>query len=83
MTLPHIFKVILPIEDQIFSFIWSDAEVFNFRPGRFTSEASLASCEWSCIESLIQYIQSQDEFSWASYDELLNKASCSLNVLTL
>ena len=70
-------------EDRYFPLYGSDAEVFNFRPGRFTSEASLASCEWSRIESLIQYIQSQDEFSWASYDELLNKASCSSNVLTL
>lgn len=49
----------------------SDLEVFNFRPGRFETEAIIDNDEWKKIECLANELKEQAEFIFPS--EILNK----------
>lgn len=52
----------------------NDAEVFDFRPGRFNTEAKLMNeNEWSRIDKLVKAISKNNNFKWISLEELCKK----------
>ena len=42
----------------------SDAEIFNFRPGRFSNESKIQNCEWSKIRSLFLYFKENENYNF-------------------
>ena len=59
-------------QPRCFPIYGSDAEIFDFRPGRFTTEAPLKEGEWNRIEELIQEILVDPSFSWISPTSVLS-----------
>ena len=49
--------------DNYFLLYGSDAEIFDFRPGRFKTEAKLLNCEWEKINKLFEYLKSHPKFN--------------------
>ena len=49
---------------RCFPLYGSDAEIFDFRPGRFLTEASLQCGEWERIKLLVEALQSDHSFRW-------------------
>ncbi len=41
----------------------SDAEIFNFRPGRFLNEAKIKNCEWKRIKDLYLYFNESKKYN--------------------
>ncbi len=41
----------------------SDAEIFNFRPGRFSNEAKIVNCEWEKINKLFVKLKEEKNFN--------------------
>ncbi|ABZ75962.1 glycoside hydrolase family 57 [Shewanella halifaxensis HAW-EB4] len=58
-----------------FSLYGSDAEVFNYRPGRFSTETKLDIDEWQRIELLFTAIKEQEHYRWVSPSELLSPSA--------
>lgn len=50
----------------------NDAEIFNFRPGRFHTETTIASDEWDRIEALFQALLTDSRFSLILPSTVLN-----------
>jgi len=50
-------------DDNYFLLYGSDAEIFDFRPGRFKTEAKIQSCEWEKINKLFKYLKSNPQFN--------------------
>lgn len=51
-------------EPRCFPLYGNDAEIFDFRPGRFMTEAPLQSGEWERIETLVEVISAEQSLSW-------------------
>lgn len=58
-------------EPRCFSLYGNDAEIFDFRPGRFMTEAPLQRGEWDRIEVLIEALAANQSFSWISPSSVL------------
>jgi len=54
-----LIKRYIGLDIPYFPVYTNDAEVFNFRPGRFKTEGKLVHDEWEKIYSLIQYLSSE------------------------
>ncbi len=70
----HINYLKSHINNQLRSFplYGNDAEVFDFRPGRFNTESSIMDeGEWIRIDKLIKSISNNHNFKWISLHELL------------
>ncbi len=50
-------------DDNYFLLYGSDAEIFDFRPGRFKTEAKIQNCEWEKINKLYEYLKSQPKYN--------------------
>ncbi len=51
----------------------NDAEIFNFRPGRYIDEAELKSDEWQKIYDLIKSLQQDPRFKFIDFPTVLQK----------
>ena len=51
-------------EPRCFPLYGNDAEIFDFRPGRFLTEAPLQSGEWERIENLVEALSADPGLSW-------------------
>lgn len=49
----------------------NDAEVFDYRPGRYSTEAALKAGEWKRIAALLRYISRKKEFKFILPSEVL------------
>tara|TARA_B100000989_G_C19531274_1_gene470063 strand:+ start:814 stop:2730 length:1917 start_codon:yes stop_codon:yes gene_type:complete len=49
--------------DNYFLLYGSDAEIFDFRPGRFKTEAKIQNCEWEKINKLFEFLKSYPKFN--------------------
>lgn len=50
----------------------NDVEIFDFRPGRFETEAELGQdSEWQCIEALFERLGDDERFRWQRPSEVL------------
>ncbi|WP_299807259.1 glycoside hydrolase [uncultured Shewanella sp.] len=76
MTLAEYFEYLAKATNgaTAFSLYGSDAEVFNYRPGRFNTETKLDLDEWQRIERLFTQIKSQEQYRWVAPSELLSVA---------
>jgi Uncharacterized conserved protein len=61
--LAYLTKVIKP-DCMAFPLYGSDAEVFDYRPGRYNTEAEVISGEWQRIETLFLRLVNASEYSW-------------------
>ena len=68
--LNYLLKVLKP-GTVAFPVYGSDAEVFDFRPGRYQTEAGQVSNEWIRIKQLFNRINHMTEYSWSTPSELL------------
>ncbi len=57
---------------QCFSIYGSDAEVFDYRPGRYTTEVDKGHQEWGRITALFTRLQSDDGYHWRLPSETLD-----------
>lgn len=58
-------------DNRSFPLYGNDAEVFDFRPGRFMTEAKIMKeGEWLRIDRLIKALSKNKNFKWISLDEL-------------
>ncbi len=53
-------------------FYGNDVEIFDFRPGRFTTEAMIEHDEWSRIQELIQQLRTDDRFIFIPPSKVLS-----------
>lgn len=58
---------------RCFPLYGNDAEVFDFRPGRFTNEAILQCGEWDRIEALVKALDADPVFTWISPSAVLEQ----------
>lgn len=58
-------------ETLCFSLYGSDAEVFDYRPGRYTSETFQSNEEWLRLSSLMTTLQDSQNFRWVLPSECL------------
>ena len=49
----------------------SDAEIFDFRPGRYKTENNIQSNEWSRVEDLIIYLKKSSEYEFINISSLI------------
>ncbi len=77
----------LSTESRYLSLYGNDVEVFDFRPGRFSTEASLEEgVEWRRIGQLFERIQQDDRFALVLPSQVLEagpKEKCGWNLLDL
>ena len=59
---------------RCFPLYGSDAEIFDFRPGRFHTEAAMEVNEWERIEKLIEHIKNEKNISWIALSDLLKNS---------
>ena len=80
----EIYKSNLDKIDRNFPIYSSDAEVFNYRPGRFNTEKINNEDEWERIYNLFKLIKTKN---WASFinpsEVLLSKNELAYNDLSL
>ncbi|MDR8524505.1 glycoside hydrolase [Shewanella fidelis] len=50
----------------------SDAEVFDFRPGRYQTETKSTQGEWQRIAALFNFLATSKQFNWQCPSEILN-----------
>jgi hypothetical protein len=55
----------------VFTLYGNDAEVFNYRPGRFTTESTMQKDEWFRMEELIISLQKDEHYKLCSLQEAL------------
>ncbi|MXR69492.1 glycoside hydrolase [Shewanella sp. JBTF-M18] len=68
----HYLKKILQPDTLAFPVYGSDAEVFDFRPGRYHTEAEKISGEWQRIKQLFIYLASQKAYCWKTPSQILS-----------
>lgn len=68
--LHYLVKVLRP-DMLAFPVYGSDAEVFDFRPGRYQTEAAQVSGEWQRIATLFNALNSMSEYQWRLPSSLL------------
>ena len=61
-------------EDQYFPLYSNDVEIFDFRPGRFSTEANILSkeSEWERISNLVIYLQNEEKINMVLPSAVLN-----------
>jgi len=71
-------------EDGSFPVYCNDAEVFNYRPGRFKTEAEVKEDEWERIFCLYNSLSENGDYKFILPSEVLNDASKSgaMNLIT-
>lgn len=69
--LQYLVKVLKP-GTVAFPVYGSDAEVFDFRPGRYHTEAEQITGEWQRIERLFFTLREMEAYYWASPSQLLS-----------
>lgn len=69
--LQYLVKVLKP-GTVAFPVYGSDAEVFDFRPGRYHTEAEQITGEWQRIERLFFTLRKMEAYCWASPSKLLS-----------
>ena len=57
---------------RTFPLYGNDAEVFDFRPGRFANEAPVQAKEWERIEKLIEHLQRDGRFAFIKPGQALD-----------
>jgi hypothetical protein len=57
---------------RCFPIYGNDAEIFDFRPGRFMTEAPLQSGEWDRIEELVEALSNDPSFQWIAPSAVLH-----------
>jgi hypothetical protein len=62
-------------ETRCFPLYGNDAEIFDFRPGRFMTEAPLQRGEWERIDILVQALSAESSVSWISPSSVLHHSS--------
>ncbi|MFT7559307.1 MAG: hypothetical protein ACI93R_001212 [Flavobacteriales bacterium] len=72
----------IPQANQTFCIYGSDAEVFDYRPGRYNSERSVEQSEWSRIHKLLRTLSDNPNFEWLMPSDTLNSVNSDL-ALTL
>ncbi|WP_281213352.1 glycoside hydrolase [Shewanella insulae] len=68
----HYLEKILQPDTLAFPVYGSDAEVFDFRPGRYHTEAEKISGEWQRIKQLFIYLASQKAYCWKTPSQILS-----------
>ncbi len=58
-------------KNRYISFYGSDAEIFDFRPGRYKTENNIQTNEWLRIEELILYIKNSKEYDFINISSLI------------
>ena len=58
--------------DRILMLYGNDAEIFNFRPGRYLGEAQIKEDEWQKIHDLMQGLQEDDRFQFVPLSHTLD-----------
>ena len=62
------------INNKILPIYTNDIEIFNFRPGRFTTESNLDKLdEWDRIQQILNLINKLNSFTFESPSKLINK----------
>lgn len=69
--LQYLLKVLKP-GTVAFPVYGSDAEVFDFRPGRYQTETEQIKGEWQRIKQLFNVLNLMEEYHWASPSSLLS-----------
>lgn len=70
--LAYLTKVIKP-DCMAFPLYGSDAEVFDYRPGRYNTESEVISGEWQRIETLFLSLKNSAQYCWCQpYDTLVH-----------
>jgi len=70
---------------RVFPLYGNDAEVFDFRPGRFETEAPVQEREWERIDRLIEHLQKDNRFAFIKPSqalELLNERALETNCIS-
>lgn len=62
----------IPEGANCFSIYGNDAEIFNFRPGRFKTEGKLEADEWQRLSSLFSNLSKHKTYTWASPSEIVS-----------
>ncbi len=57
---------------QAFPIYGNDAEVFNFRPGRYLAETEVQFCEWNRIIDLFTSLQNSGDYKWIKPGSVLS-----------
>ncbi|MDJ1179168.1 hypothetical protein PJF56_09850 [Roseofilum sp. BLCC_M91] len=68
----------LEAKDRVLMLYGNDAEVFNFRPGRYATEASIKVDEWQKIYDLVNKLQADGRFEFIPVSNVLERLSSSL-----
>ncbi|MDJ1175549.1 hypothetical protein [Roseofilum capinflatum] len=68
----------LETKDRVLMVYGNDAEVFNFRPGRYTTEAKVQADEWQKISDLFKNLQADGRFEFIPVSNVLERLSSSL-----
>ncbi|MFB2659253.1 glycoside hydrolase [Shewanella mangrovisoli] len=79
--LHYLVKVLKP-DMQAFPVYGSDAEVFDFRPGRYQTEADQVESEWQRISILFNTLAGMNKYCWQLPEQIL-KFWQESNALTL
>ena len=58
--------------NRFFSLYGNDAEIFNFRPGRYEAESDITHNEWNRIIKLLRILRRNDDFGFIFVAEALN-----------
>lgn len=66
-------------EERCFSVYGNDVEVFDFRPGRYMTEAAIQDSEWDRIRAYYKALSSRREFNLISVGEVLEYKNDSLS----
>ena len=69
----HYLEKVLQPDTQAFPVYGSDAEVFDFRPGRYHTEAEHISGEWQRIKQLFSFLAAQKKYHWNTPSQILTQ----------
>lgn len=67
----HYLNKTIPSNCKSFSIYGSDAEIFDFRPGRYATESTQGHTEWQRLSLLFKHIQQDESYHWCKPSETL------------
>jgi hypothetical protein len=59
-------------EERVFSLYGNDAEIFDYRPGRFATESQQQAGEWQHLTTLYQHLQQDERFALLPPSQVLD-----------
>jgi hypothetical protein len=59
-------------ENRFMCFYGNDAEIFNYRPGRYKTEKEIKDDEWAIIKELIIQLQKHEQINFCSMNDVIN-----------